>query len=186
MFQVRANEPEYALPATTRPASPQPLRPAHRQGGAGRRAVRPEPEHQRRCRHRRQSQPLQAARLLFHRRQLHRLPRLRSGLLGEERQPGAHRLPLGGLRRGRHLPELPAPQHLDGLQPLRRPGLPERLPDPRLYQVRRIRRGAARPGHLLRLRLLHLGVPLQRAAARPGQGPGQQSATCAWTGSKSA
>jgi NAD-dependent dihydropyrimidine dehydrogenase PreA subunit len=32
--------------------------------------------------------------------------------------------------------------------------------DPRLHQVRRIRRGVAGSGHLFRLRLLHLGVPI--------------------------
>ena len=147
-----------------------PSRPC-RQGDA---LTRQKPEHQRRRRHRQPTPTATSSTASFQRRQLHRLPCLRVGLFGKERRPGASRLPLGGLRRRRHLSELPAPQHFDGLQPLRRPGLPEGLPDARLHQVRRIRRGAARPGYLLRLRLLHLGVPVQCAAARPGQGPGQQ------------
>jgi len=48
------------------------------------------------------------------------------------------------------------------------------MADPCLHQVRGIWRGVAGPGHLLRLRLLHLGVPIQRAPARPDQGPGDQ------------
>ena len=72
--------------------------------------------------------------------------------------------------KGGTYPELHAHQHLDGLQPLRRPGVPEGLPDARLHQTRRVRRGDAGSGYLLRLRLLHLGVPVQRAAARSREG----------------
>ena len=82
MLQATPERAELRLPARRRAPAAQPLWQGHRDWCREDHPLRgQEPPHQRRPGRRRESQPLQAARLLFQRRQLHHLPRLRGGLL---------------------------------------------------------------------------------------------------------
>jgi len=132
--------------------------------------------YQRRQQCQRQSQPLQAARLSFHRRQLHRLSCLRGGLQREERQPAASGFPQRRLCRGWHLSGLHAHEHLHGVQPLRRPGM-STPSSPNTARCCRIRTSASAavtaPGCARTMR--RSSIPSRARCP---------SATCAWIASK--
>jgi hypothetical protein len=106
--------------------------------------------------------------------QVHRLPVLRGGLLRAERQPDGVELAAGGRNRRRRLSVHAAVLPLDRLQPLSRCGMFEGLPGGRVPERSSHRDRAAQRGSLHRLPVLHLELPLRRAAVQPRAGRGGQ------------
>jgi hypothetical protein len=108
-----------------------------------------------------------AARLHPQQRRLHRLPRLRDRLQGQERPAAGAALPPRDVCRRRHVPGRVRLQGEHVVQPLRRTGLPADLPDRGDLEAREGRHRRHRFDAVHRLPPLRGGLSLWRAAVGP-------------------
>ena len=112
-------------------------------------------------------------------RRLHRLQGVRHRLPQPQRSRRRRDVAAVGAPARRHAPRRPSSRPSPPLPPLRRPGVPERLPGRRLREGsgHRHRRAPRRPVH--RLQLLHAHVPLRGARSTTTAAASCASATCA-------
>ena len=127
-----------------------------------------------------------AVRLRGRSRRLHRLQGLRRRLPQPERPRRDGDVAHGGPAARRHQPGAGAADGHHRLPPLRRSGLPDRLPGAGLREGsgHRHRPPPRRPVH--RLPVLHADVPVRRAQVQPASAASCASATCAATGWRAA